>query len=126
MNWMRYTALGIGIAFGLLFLTFAIGEGISEGFGGIPSPKDCVAMLFGPISMIIATAVAWKRERIGGWWLIIGGIVTGILFSIRLIDRPMNLLVTSLVYPLPMLVAGVLWVLHTAKLAKATRLKCYT
>ena len=61
MKWMRYTALGIGIAFGLLFLTFGIGEGISEGFGGIPDAQDCVLLLFGPISMIAATAVAWKH-----------------------------------------------------------------
>ncbi len=73
MNWMRYTALRIGIALGLLFLTFALGEGVSRDFGGIPSPNDCILLLFGPISMIAATAVAWNHERIGGWWLIIGG-----------------------------------------------------
>ena len=121
MKWMCYTALGIGIAFGLLFLVFGIGEGISEGFGGIPSPKDCVLLLFGPISMIAATATAWKHEQIGGWWLIVGGIVTTVLFTISLIDRPKNLLVTSLVYPLPMLVAGALWVLYAAKSAKRAR-----
>jgi len=110
---MRYTALGIGIVFGLLFVTFAIGEG----FKGIPSPQDCILLLFGPIAMIAATAVAWNHERIGGRWLIIGGIIIGILFTIRLIDRPVNLLWTFLVYPLPMLVAGVLWVLHAKKLA---------
>jgi len=119
---MRYTALGIGIAFSLLFLTFGIGEGISEGFEGIPSLQDCVIFLFGPISMIAATATAWKHERIGGWWLIVGGIITGILFTIRLIDTPMRLLATSLVYPLPMLVAGALWVLHAAKSAKTANL----
>jgi len=117
MNWMRRTALGIGIAFGLLFLTIGIGEGISEGFGDIPEPEDCVIFLFGPISMIVATAVAWGHERIGGWWLITGGIVIGILFTIRLIDSPMNLLRTLLILSLPMLVAGALWVLHTKKLA---------
>lgn len=62
MNWMRYTALGIGVAFGLLFLTFALGEG----FKGIPNPQDCVLLLFGPISMIAATTVALNHERIGG------------------------------------------------------------
>jgi len=117
MNWMRYTALGIGIAFGLLFLAFAISEGLSGDLGGIPSPKDCALLLFGPISLIAATAVAWRHERVGGWWLIIGGIITVILFTINLIDRPMNLLRVFLVYPLPMLVAGVLWVLHIAKLS---------
>ena len=111
---MRYTALGIGVAFGLLFLVIGIGSAIIEGFV-IPGPQDCVIFLFGLISMIAATATAWKHERISGWWLIAGGIVIGILFTIRLVDRPMNLLWTSLVYPLPMLVAGVLWVLHAAK-----------
>ncbi|MCK4387130.1 MAG: hypothetical protein KAW00_00025 [Dehalococcoidia bacterium] len=119
MNWMRYTALGIGIAFGVFFLSFAIGEDISGDFGGIPDPRDSVLLACGPISLIAATAVAWKYERTSGWWLIAGGISTGILFTIRLIDRPMNLLWIFLVYPLPMLVAGALWVLHAAKSAKA-------
>lgn len=118
---MRYTALGIGVAFSAFFLTFAIGEGIGGDFGGIPGPDDSVLLLLGPISLIAATAVAWKYERTGGWWLIAGGISTGILFTIRLIDRPMNLLWIFLVYPLPMLVAGALWVLHTAKSAKPVK-----
>jgi len=58
MNRTRYTALGIGIAFGASFLTFAIGEGISGDFGGIPDPDDSVLLLLGPISLIAATAVA--------------------------------------------------------------------
>ena len=82
---------------------------------------DCVLLLSGPISMIAATAVAWRHEPIGGWWLIAGGVITGILFAIRLIGRPMDLLWTFLVYPLPMLVAGVLRVLHEAKPAKAAK-----
>jgi len=117
MYWMRYTALGIGVAFGILFLAFAIGEGLSGDFGSTPGLKDCVLLTFGPISMIAATAVAWKHQRLGGWWLITGGIVTGVLFTISLIAKPMNLLWTFLVYPLPMLVAGALWVFHAKKLA---------
>ena len=117
MNWMRYTATGIGIVFGILFVIFAIGEGL----GGNPNPQDCVLLLLGPISMVAGTAVAWRHERIGGWWLIAGGVTTGILFTIRLIGRPMDLLGTFLVYPLPMLVAGVLWVLHEAEFAKAAK-----
>jgi len=117
VKWMRYSALGIGITFGLLFPTFAF----DEGFRNIPNLQDCILLLFGPVSMIAATAVAWKHERIGGWWLITGGIITGILFTARLIDQPTNLLWTLLVYPLPMLVAGVLWVLHKAKFAKVLK-----
>ena len=121
MNWMRYTALGIGAAFGLLFLVFGIGEGISEGFRNLPSSYESVIMAFGPVSMIAATGVAWKRERLRGWWLSVGGIVTAVLFTIKLIDSPMQLLLTSLVYPLPMLVAGALWVLHAAKATKMAK-----
>lgn len=121
MKWMRYTALGIGIAFGVLFLTFAIGKGISGDFGGIPDPKDSALLACGPISLFAATAVAWWHERTGGWWLIAGGIVTGTLFAIRLIDSPISLSWTFLVYSLPMLVAGILWVLHAAKSAKAVK-----
>mgnify|MGYP001155750691 CR=1 FL=1 len=113
MKWMRYTALGIGIAFGLLFLIFGIGEGISEGFRNLPSPYESVIMVFGPISMIAATVVAWWHERIGGWWLIVGGIVTAVLFTIKLIDSPGQSLLTSLVYPVPMLIAGILCVVLT-------------
>ena len=121
MNCTRYTALGIGVAFSSFFLTFAIGEGLSGDFGGIPGARDSITMVCGPISMIAATAVAWKHERIGGWWLIVGGIVTTILFTIDLINRPMNLLRTLLIIPLPMLVAGVLWVLHATKSAKTVK-----
>lgn len=119
MKWMRYTGLGIGIAFGVLFLTFAIGEGISGDFRGIPSPRDSILLVCRPISLIAATALAWWHKRIGSWWLIVGDIVTGTLFTIRLTDRPMNLLWIFLVYPLPMSVTGILWVLHAAKSAKA-------
>ena len=58
MNWMRYSALGIGIAFGASSLTFAIGEGISGDFGGISDPRDSTLLACGPISLIAATAVA--------------------------------------------------------------------
>lgn len=55
---MRYSALGIGIAFGASSLTFAIGEGISGDFGGISDPRDSTLLACGPISLIAATAVA--------------------------------------------------------------------
>jgi len=72
MNWMRYTALGIGVALRVLFLTFAVGEGISGDFEGIPNPGDSVLLACGPISMIAATAVAWWHEHTGGWWVVVG------------------------------------------------------
>ncbi|MBE9513580.1 MAG: hypothetical protein IMY83_00920 [Chloroflexi bacterium] len=86
--------------------------------GVIPGPRDCV-LLLGPVSLIAATAVAWKHERLDGWWLVAGGVSTAVLFMVDLADRPMEFLWILLVCPLPMLVAGVLWLCHAAKLALA-------
>ena len=121
MKWMRRTALGIGIAFSLLYLTIGIGEGVQEGFQNIPTPYDCALLFFGPFSMIVATSIAWKWERVGGWWLIAGGVIAGILFAIRIFDTPLNFLRTFPLIELPMLVAGALWLLHAAKSTRAAK-----
>ncbi|MCD6567958.1 MAG: hypothetical protein J7K94_04390 [Dehalococcoidia bacterium] len=118
MNWMRYTALGIGIAFGLLFLVFAFGEGFGEYFSGATGLRDYILLACGPISMILATLVAIKRERIGGWWLVIAGIISTVLFTFELFDVPETLLITLLIYPVPMVVAGFLFLIHDVKTAE--------
>ncbi len=108
-------ALGIGIAFGLLFLVFAFGEGFGEYFSGAIGLRDYVLLVCGPVSMILATAIAFKRERIGGWWLVIAGIVSTVLFTFELFDVFRMLLITLLVYPVPMVIAGFLFLLHDVK-----------
>jgi len=112
MRWVRWTALGIGMAFGSLFLVAGILSLVFDAEAGPPSPSDWVILLFGPVSLIAATCIAWKYERIGGLWLLIGGIIVAILFGIRLFETPLRLLVTFLVYPFPMLIAGLLWLIH--------------
>lgn len=113
---MRYTALGIGIGFGLLYLTVGILGLLFEAEPSLPSFSDWVILLFGPFSLIIATGVAWKYERVGGWWLLTGGVIIAILFGIRLFETPLRLLVTFLVYPSPMLIAGSLWLIRAFKI----------
>jgi uncharacterized membrane protein HdeD (DUF308 family) len=112
---MRYTALGIGTAFGLLYLTVGVLSLLFETEPSLPSLSDWVILLSGPFSLIVATGVAWKYEQVGGWWLLTGGVTIAILFGIRLFETPMRLLVTFLVYPLPMLIAGKLWLIHAFK-----------
>lgn len=115
MNWMRYAALGLGVVFGLLFLIFAFGEGFGEYFSGATGLRDYILLACGPVSMILATLVAIKRERIGGWWLVVAGIVSTVLFTFELFDMPQTLILTLLVYPVPMVVAGFLFLLHEVK-----------
>jgi len=112
---MRYVALGIGIAFGLLFLVFAFGEGFGEYFSGAIGLRDYVLLACGPVSMILATAIAFKFERIGGWWLVIAGIISTVLFTFELFDVFRMLLITLLVYPVPMVIAGFLFLIHDVK-----------
>jgi len=115
MKWMRYTALGIGTAFGLLYLTVGVLSLLFEAEPSLPSFSDWMILLFGPLSLILATAVALKYERIGGWWLLTGGVIIAVLFGIRLFETPLRLLVAFLVYPFPMLIAGKLWLIHAFK-----------
>jgi len=116
MKWMRYTALGIGIAFGLLYLTVGVLSLLFEPEPSLPNLSDWIILLFGPFSLIVATCIAWKYERIGGWWLLIGGVIIAILFGIRLFETPLRLFVTFLVYPFPMLIAGLSWLIHASKI----------
>ena len=115
MKWMRYTALGIGTAFGLLYLTVAVLALLFGTEPSLPSFSDWMILLFGPLSLILATAVALKYERIGGWRLLTGGVIIAILFGSRLFETPLRLLVTFLAYPFPMLIAGKLWLIHAFK-----------
>ena len=66
MKWMRYTAFGIGVAFGVLYLTVGILSLLFEAEPSSPSLSDWIILLFGPFSLIVATCIAWEYERIGG------------------------------------------------------------
>lgn len=116
MKWMRRTALGIGIAFGGAFIVIAIGEAIGGEPSGPLKPSDIFLLATGPISIIIATCIAWKYERVGGWWLVIAGIINAILFAVRLSTLPWHprRLTVFLFFSLPLLVAGSLWLIHAA------------
>ena len=121
MKWMRYTALGIGTAFGLLYLTVGVLSLLFEAEPSLPSFSDWMILLFGPLSLILATAVALRYERIGGWWLLTGGVIIATLFGIRLFETPLRLLVTFLVHPFPMLLAGSLWLTRVFEIGGGRR-----
>jgi len=56
VRWLRYTALGIGIAFGLLYLTVGILSLLFETEPSVPRLSDRIILLFGPFSLIIPPA----------------------------------------------------------------------
>lgn len=95
MKRIRIGASLIGIMFGLVYGAFgvfammmnSIGGGISyqaHGFAGLRF--QYLLLLFSPFSLIAATLVAWKYERIAGWWLVVGAVAVAIL--IRFLVSP--------------------------------------
>jgi len=129
MRRIRIGATLIGIMFGLIYGAFgvfamlvnSIGGGISyqaHGFAGLRF--QYLLLLFSPFSLIAATMVAWKYERIAGWWLTIGAVTVAILsrFLVSPEVAGMSAASAAAVCSLPMLVAGSLWLLDAARVAR--------
>jgi len=112
-KWIRYSAFGIGIVFGLLYLTAGIFNLFWEMELNTLRISDWIILIFGPLSLIVMTCIAGRFERVSGWWLLVSSIITAVLFSIRLWETPLRLLITFLVYPFPMFIAGLLWLIDS-------------
>jgi len=131
MRWARITAVVIGIAgSGVAFLAtnwwfFATGESSM-------TRQEAIfyygVLLCGPLSLIAATAVAWKFERMGGYWLVLGGVVyveLNVMWQRELASRKFfsapfktastQALAFQIVSAVPMLPAGSLWLLYASK-----------
>ncbi len=109
MRSRRAAALLVGAVFGCLNLLIFIAETYQYrrqvlahmGLGEI------VIWICGPITLLVATWFGSKHQRIAGWWLISGGLVTAALLAVRLNTR--SFLIALLILSLPMLIAGWLW-----------------
>ena len=105
MKWIRLIALTIGITFGLIYII----SFLPDFFNGLIPIRlsNIVLLFFGPILILIGTAVALKFERIGGWILIIGGIINLLWIGSMLTSS--DFLFGSTLLVIPMLIIGGLW-----------------
>lgn len=111
MKWMRYTAFGLGMAFGSVFLLFNLGTPIDH----FPGLWESLPLLTGPVTLFFASVIGLKFEKTAGWWLITGAAATAFLFTARrahdIGDAPRVAAIIA-VFCLPMLCSGILWLAH--------------
>lgn len=112
MRWMRILASVTAILGAVLasFWTIMWAALAGSRGTGLSNTFFVGILLCGPVSLIAATAVAWKSERIGGFWLVLGGVVNVALAAIW-----RDLMAFPVVSAVPMLLAGSLWLLYAFK-----------
>ena len=100
-RWMRTAALWLGISCGIWWLAFAA-----------LSPATSIQTLPLAFATLIATAVAWKWEAIGGTLLILEGV--GNLMYVSSMERAslVSSILLFLTLALPPLLSGILFVIH--------------
>jgi hypothetical protein len=117
MKWIRLLALTIGLTFGLVYLI----SFLPDFFNGLIPIRlsNIVFLFFGPIMILTGTSVALKFERIGGWILIIGGIINLLWIGSMLTSSDFLFGATSLV--IPMLVIGGLWLSYIRRVERRVK-----
>ena len=102
MKWIRFLALTIGLTFGLVYLI----SFLPDFFNGLIPIRlsNIIFLFFGPIMILTGTSVALKFERIGGWILIISGIINLLWIGSMLISS--DFLFSALLLVIPMFIIG--------------------
>lgn len=94
--------LGVPLAFLMLFLFGELFSGDVSGLGHIVQILPLVLLIF----------LSWTYPRLGGWFLVIGGITLGILYTKNNFPLSTILFVETLLF-LPPVVAGTLFIIST-------------
>ena len=100
-RWMRKLALWLGFSCGIWWLAFAA-----------LSPATSIQTLPLALAILIATAVAWNWEALGGTLLILEGI--GNLMFISSLERAslVSSILLLMTLALPPLLSGILFAVH--------------
>jgi hypothetical protein len=110
MRWKRYVAFAVGLVSGAAFLLFVVLPPTSG-----MDVWEALTLLAGPVTLVAASLVGLKFERVAGWWLLAGSVVTAALLFVQLVPwQPgiTTLLVVPAIFCLPMLLSGFLWLAH--------------
>ena len=109
MKWSRYAAFAIGILTGTVFLFYL------EMPPNRPDTWEAMTLLSGPVTLVVASVVGLKFEKLAGWWLLAGALVTAVLLCIQLVPWHPGLaalLIVPAIFCMPMLFSGLLWLSH--------------
>ena len=109
MKWMRTAASIIGIVGSLIVSLVAIA--FFRGLSAFSNPIAAGLWLWSPLSLIAATVVARRFQRIGGCWLVLGGVVN-VALTVMWPSWGFVWQIPAAVFMLP---AGSLWLLYASK-----------
>ena len=71
--------------------------------------QEFVLVCAGPITFAVASFVGLKHARVAGQWMIIAGLLSAVMFILRLTNDQATLLAAVLIWIAPLLVIGCLW-----------------
>lgn len=110
MKWTRYAAFIIGLLSGAVFLFYVLTPPNWSG-----DLWEVMTVLAGPVTLVVASLVGLKFEKVAGWWLLAGAAVTATLICKQLVPWHPGitaLIVVPGIFCVPMLFSGLLWLVH--------------
>jgi hypothetical protein len=103
---LRWSARILGAAASVFFLAFFAGEGLPIILRGSPIPKELLYFLPLLLVAVAGYIVAWFAETAGGVMLLAGG---SAMLVYHLLHGDLTM---SLIYGLPFILTGVLFIAH--------------
>lgn len=112
MKWTRIAAFAIGVLSGAVFLFYLATPPNWSG-----DIWEVMTLVAGPVTLVAASLVGLKFEKVAGWWLLAGAAVTAVLLSLQLVPWHPGiaaLLIVPAIFCTPMLFSGLLWLVHAS------------
>lgn len=110
MKWTRFAAFAIGLLAGAGFLAY-----VESPPNWFPGWWEVLTLLTGPLTLLAASFVGLKFERLAGWWLLSGAAATAALLVMQLAPwQPgvLALVLVPVIFCSPMVFSGLLWLAH--------------
>ncbi|MGH9521517.1 MAG: hypothetical protein ACRD3E_03175, partial [Terriglobales bacterium] len=79
MRWRRYAAFLVGVLSGSVFLVI-----LEMPPTWTPDFWEALTIGTGPVTLVVASVVGLKFEKVAGWWLLAGAVATAVLLFAQL------------------------------------------
>lgn len=110
MKWTRYAAFTIGLISGAAFLAY-----VESPPNWHPDRWETITLLAGPVTLVVASLVGLKYEKLAGWWLLSGAAATAALLLMQLVPWDpgvIALVLVPVIFCSPMVFSGILWLAY--------------